>query len=503
MLRNQITLPFENSHWVDPGRFLAGEHPSGKTDATLQQRLSALLSAGITQFVDLTAPVEFPPYEATLRQLGAPASVRYHRAAIPDHGLPQDPAVTAAILDHIDTALASDRPTYLHCRAGIGRTNLVVGCWLVRRGHTGQGAISRLNQLWLANARSRFWSTVPETPEQVNYVLGWSEPRRAVSAAKQADDRAVVGLRARYRGLLLGMAVGDALGQATLHRRPGSFNPVGDVLGGGPYALPRGAWGDKTAMGLCLAESLVTAGAIDLKDLLGRFLRWQREGHLTSTGTCVGISAETAGVLSVADEAIDPRLGSKDPMRPGKEPLGRIGPVVALLLSEPEHAIESAVEVTRVTHQAPATLDAVRYFAALLVGALQGAPRADLLKPGFSPIEGYWKRRPLGSEAGAVASGSWARKQPPRISGGGQAVDALEAALWSFASQDGFRPALLAAANLGQDADLTAAMVGQLAGAYAGQSAIPEAWLASIAGSGRIQGLADALLERALRRIPG
>ena len=120
MSRNQITLPFENSHWVDPGRFLAGEHPSGKTDATLQQRLSALLSAGITQFVDLTAPVEFPPYEATLRQLGAPASVRYHRAAIPDHGLPQDPAVTAAILDHIDTALASDRPTYLHCRAGIG-----------------------------------------------------------------------------------------------------------------------------------------------------------------------------------------------------------------------------------------------------------------------------------------------------------------------------------------------------------------------------------------------
>ncbi|MFZ9967566.1 MAG: ADP-ribosylglycohydrolase family protein [Steroidobacteraceae bacterium] len=81
-------------------------------------------------------------------------------------------------------------------------------------------------------------------------------------------------------------------------------------------------------------------------------------------------------------------------------------------------------------------------------------------------------------------------------------IDALEAALWAFASQDGFRPALLAAANLGQDADLTAAMVGQLAGAFAGQSAIPEAWQASISGSGRILSLADALLERALRRIP-
>ncbi|MGA0099052.1 MAG: ADP-ribosylglycohydrolase family protein [Steroidobacteraceae bacterium] len=502
MSRSELARPLDNSYWVDPGRFLAGEHPSGKSDAALQERLSALLAAGITQFVDLTSPTEFQPYEAVLRQLGAPGAARYHRAPIPDHGLPQDPAVTAAILDQIDTALASDRPTYLHCRAGIGRTNLVVGCWLVRRGHTGQGAISRLNQLWLANARSRFWSTVPETPEQVSYVLGWSEPRRAVSAARQADERAAVGLRTRYRGLLLGMAVGDALGQATLHRRPGSFNPVGDLLGGGPYALPRGAWGDKTAMGLCLAESLVAQGEVDLPDLLGRLLRWQAEGHLTSTGTCVGISAETAGALAKAEEARDPRLGSHDPSRPGKEPLGRVGPVVGLLLSEPERAIEAAAEVTRVTHQAPATLDAVRYFAALLVGALQGASRAELLKPGFSPVEGYWKRRPLGSEVGAVAAGSWARKQPPRISGGGQAVDALEAALWAFASQDGFRPALLAAANLGQDADLTAAMVGQLAGAFAGQSAIPEAWQASISGSGRILSLADALLERALRRIP-
>jgi ADP-ribosylglycohydrolase len=285
------------------------------------------------------------------------------------------------------------------------------------------------------------------------------------------------------------------------HRRPGTFTPLGDMIGGGPFDLPRGAWSDKTAMALCLAESLVETGRIDPADQVGRYLRWQREGHLSSTGQCVGISAETARALAQAQWSGNPLAGSFDPSRPRKEPLGRIGPAVALLLPDPEEAIEAAVDSARVTHQAPVTLDAVRYFAALLAGALQGASRRELARPMFSPVEGYWTRHLLKPEVEAVARGSWADKAPPKIYGGGQAAEALEAALWAFNRARSFRDAVLAGANLGGDADVTAAMVGQLAGAHFGTAGIPAAWRGSIAARERIVSLADALLERALSRL--
>jgi len=100
-----------------------------------------------------------------------------------------------------------------------------------------------------------------------------------------------------------------------------------------------------------------------------------------------------------------------------------------------------------------------------------------------------------------VARGSWAEKAPARIFGGGQAPQALEAALWCFNRGRGFREAVLAAANLGGAADTTAAITGQLAGAYHGAAGIPAAWRESVALRPRILALADGLLERALARI--
>jgi ADP-ribosyl-[dinitrogen reductase] hydrolase len=110
------------------------------------------------------------------------------------------------------------------------------------------------------------------------------------------------------------------------------------MIGGGPYDLPRGAWGDKTAMALALAESLVETGRADPSDQFARYLRWQREGHLSATGQCVGISAETVRALAQAQWTGQPMSGSHDPARPGKEPLARVGPAVAMFLADPEPA---------------------------------------------------------------------------------------------------------------------------------------------------------------------
>jgi ADP-ribosylglycohydrolase len=492
--------PLENSYWVEPGRFLAGEYPAAGPEQVARGRLRKLLDAGIGCFIDLTSPGELEPYERWLPGPYGRDAVTYLRKPIPDHALPGQSAHTAEILDEIDAALAEGRTVYLHCRAGIGRTNLVVGCWLARHGLAGEAALERLNQLWQSSGRARAWPSVPETDAQVEYVRAWRE-EGTFEPLPSGDTGTALTLRDRYHGLLCGLAVGDACGQAATHRRPGTFAPLGDMIGGGPYDLPRGAWGDKTAMALGLAESLVATGRSDPADQLARYLRWQREGHLSATGHCVGISAETARALAQAQWTGQPMAGSHDPSRPGKEPLARVAPAVAMFLADPELAVEAAVDAARITHQAPLTLDAVRYLAGLVAGALQGAPKSELLRPMFSPVEGYWERHRLKPEVAAVARGSWVEKAPARVFGGGQAPEALEAALWCLQRARSYRDAVLAAANLGGDADTTAAITGQLAGACHGAAGIPEAWRGSLALRPKVLALADGLLERALARI--
>jgi ADP-ribosylglycohydrolase len=493
--------PLENSYWVQPGRLLAGEYPGAGPEPVARARIRKLLDAGIGCFIDLTAAGELDPYAQWLPGPYGRDTVIHLRKPIRDHSLPERREHTVEILDEIDAALADGRIVYLHCRAGIGRTNLVAGCWLARHGRPGDAALERLNELWQGCSRASSWPSVPETQAQAAYVLDWREDDRAASA-EQLDAAAALTLKERYRGLLLGLAAGDACGQPAAQRRPGSFTLLGDMLGGGPFDLPRGAWTDETAMALCLAESLVATDRSDPADQVARYLRWQREGYLSATGECLGISATTARALAQANWSRNPLAGSHDPAKAEKEPLARIGPAIALLLAEPAEAIEAAVEATRVTHQAPVTLDAVRYFAALLIGALQGASRTELLRPHFSPIEGYWDRHRLKPAVDKVAGGAWAEKAPPRIFGGGQAPEALEAVMWAFSRGNAFRDTVLAAVNLGGDADTTGAMAGQLAGAHYGATGIPLAWRSSVALSTKIADCADQLLESALRRVP-
>ena len=243
--------PVENAYWVEPGRLLAGAYPGASDEDLQRERLARLIGAGIDFFLDLTEPGELPPYEQALPGPYGRDAVVYLRKPIRDHGLPQSPGHMVEILDELDAALAEGRRVYLHCRAGIGRTNVVVGCWLARRGAGGEAALERLNALWQSNPRSDSWPCVPETPAQQEYVRDWRESRRRPQVA--AAPLPPAGLGDRSRGLLLGLALGDALGQPLAQRRPGDFDPVGDLAGGGPFELPRGAWSDETAMALCLS----------------------------------------------------------------------------------------------------------------------------------------------------------------------------------------------------------------------------------------------------------
>ena len=104
--------------------------------------------------------------------------------------------------------------------------------------------------------------------------------------------------RDRARGALIGLAAGDAVGTTVEFRRPGSFPPVTDMVGGGPFGLEPGQFTDDTSMALCLAESLSELGRFDTRDQLARYVRWWRHGHLSSTGRCFDIGGATRTALS-------------------------------------------------------------------------------------------------------------------------------------------------------------------------------------------------------------
>jgi len=141
-------------------------------------------------------------------------------------------------------------------------------------------------------------------------------------------------------------------------------------------------------------------------------------------------------------------------------------------------------------------VDACRYLGALIVGALHGVSKGELLAAHYSPVPGvpeYWREHPLRPEIDEIAAGSFQRRQPPEIRGTGHVVRSLEAALWAFHRADSFKDGALLAVNLGDDADTTGAVYGQLAGAYYGESGIPEVWREKLAHRQLIQTMAEQL----------
>lgn len=301
--------------------------------------------------------------------------------------------------------------------------------------------------------------------------------------------------RSRWQGCLIGLAVGDAVGTTLEFRLPGSFEPITDMVGGGPFDLRPGQWTDDTSMALCLADSLIQTNEFDPLDQMQRYVRWWRHGYWSSTGECFDIGVATREALARFQKIGDPIAGSTNPTSAGNGSLMRLAPAVMCHAYEPREAIHFAGESSRTTHGARAAIDACRYFAGLLYGALHGYNKTQVLFPGYCPESGLWEEEPLCPEIEAVARGSFLRLDPPEIRGTGYVVRSLEAALWAFSRSENFRDGCLLAANLGDDADTTAAIYGQIAGAYYGIGGIPQNWRDQLHLSQKIMNLADGCYD--------
>ena len=297
----------------------------------------------------------------------------------------------------------------------------------------------------------------------------------------------------RFRGCLVGLAAADAVGTTLEFRPPGSFTPLTDLVGGGPFHLAAGQWTDDTSMALCLAESLIERDGFDAVDQLERYNRWRRKGHLSSNGVCFDIGSTVSDALSRFERTRQPYCGSTDPYSAGNGSIMRLAPVPMFFAADPQKAIDKSGESSRTTHQAAAAIDACRYLGGLLVGALTGVAKSTLLSEHYAPAE-LGKLFPA---IDAIAAGSFKQRQPPDIRGSGYVVHSLEAALWAFYRSDNFRDGCLLAANLGEDADTTAAVYGQLAGAYYGEENIPADWRKKLAGRELIESFANQLHAKA------
>ena len=295
--------------------------------------------------------------------------------------------------------------------------------------------------------------------------------------------------RDRFRGCLLGLAAGDALGTTLEFTPRDSVPPISDMLGGGPFDLEPGEWTDDTSMALCLATSLVEQGGFDAQDQMNRYSKWAESGYLSSNGRCFDIGATVARSLAKYRRSGDAFSGPTEPTAAGNGSLMRLAPVVLFFYPQNDQAVWFAAESSRTTHGAAECLHACALFAEFLIRALSGGSRSGVLLPVHHQL--------CSPSLDSIAKTGFLGKARSEIRGSGYVVHCLEAALWCFSETNSFRDAVLLAANLGEDADTTAAVCGQLAGAHYGVSGIPGAWLDKLVMRDEIIQIADQLHQAA------
>lgn len=189
-----------------------------------------------------------------------------------------------------------------------------------------------------------------------------------------------------FRGALLGLACGDAVGTTLEFKPRGSFTPITDMVGGGPFQLQPGQWTDDTSMAMCLAESLVRCETFDARDQMNRYANWYRHGYWSATGECFDIGMATRAAIDRFLQDGHPLAGSDDPRSAGNGSIMRLAPVALRYAGTPDLQAMAALS-SRTTHAAQECLEACRLLAVALERALAGSTRDGVLDLSDVPLE--------------------------------------------------------------------------------------------------------------------
>lgn len=288
----------------------------------------------------------------------------------------------------------------------------------------------------------------------------------------------------KLKGMMYGLAIGDALGAAVEFREKGTFPPVTGYRGGGPHGIYAGAWTDDTSMALALADSIAQKGW-DTKDQLERYYLWMDEGKYSHNGWCFDIGCRTRSSLNEFHES-GRVVAEYDAMSDGNGSIMRLAPVVIAYHNHPD-LLEYAAQSSATTHASPCCQQACQFLAELcrtLIGRYEDKPTADEI---LIDVTGDNFNEKLLS-----VLHYWPHKEAV---GSGYVVDSLHAAFRCFCETGSFEDCVLKAVNLGDDADTTGAVAGQMAGAYYGFSAIPQSLVDGLVAKDMIDLYLNPLLK--------
>lgn len=277
----------------------------------------------------------------------------------------------------------------------------------------------------------------------------------------------------KIKGCLVGLAIGDALGVHLEFTKPGSFTPITTYTEGNPYNIPKGYWTDDTSMALCMVDSLIEKEKFDAEDIMQKFCNWQRKGYRSSTGKCFDIGNTTKSALMAywMNPAGGPFRGFADVLSAGNGSIMRLAPIPIFYHNDKIAAIYLSGESSRVTHGNIHCIEACRALAQIIhTGINTPLGQSDASNLALLDV----KHPPKSKLIKDVVNGSYCEKEESQIKGSGYVVNSLEAALWAYHNSKSFEDAILKAVNLGDDADTTGAVCGQIAGAFYGYDAIPQ-----------------------------
>lgn len=329
--------------------------------------------------------------------------------------------------------------------------------------------------------------------QQQHYSVDSNENQLSSFNEQNISNATTVSTLERFRGCLIGLACGDAVGTAVEFKPRGSFPMVTGMNGGGPFNLRPGEWTDDTSMALCLASSLIDEHdgqmrGFDASDQIIKYLQWRNEGYMSSTGRCFDIGNTISRALDNFEKTGNPYSGPTEPRSAGNGSIMRLAPIPMFYLDNENDTARYAELSSKITHGAQEAIDACHLFSLMIRRALLGHAKSEIIC-NTKPL------RPLADRIQKISNGEYMDKNIDNIIGNGYVVNSLEAALWCFYVTDNYSDAILTATNLGDDADTTAAICGQLSGAYYGITKIPKDWQYKLAKRTMISDLAKKLFE--------
>lgn len=305
----------------------------------------------------------------------------------------------------------------------------------------------------------------------------------------------------RVTGVLIGLAVGDALGGPVEFMSRGSFEPITDYRAGGAFSLAEGEWTDDTSMALCLGQSLLNNGGFDAYDQLQAYVAWMDSGYMSTRDHCFDIGVTTSwnlrqfkntGVVKAPHNHMQEHASNGSIMR--------LGPVPMFYHDDPELALLYSAESSVTTHSSRVHVEACTLLAAITLGGIHGLGKEEILSTNLFRLLDL-STREFTTKVKETFRGSYKRDhfQPGSSSA---AISTLESALWAFHNSESFLEGALLAVNLGGDSDTIGAVYGQIAGAFYGRSGIPTHLIERLVLSEWVTSMADSLYENSHNRVP-